>query len=80
MADSFNISIGDLLAVAEKPLNPVYNSLGGPIFEFSISPEFFAAFVAEKDRRAGSGVLIPAHGLAAGTLGGYGNGRHDSSS
>ena len=77
MADTIHVTVGQLLAVAEKPPNLVSDGLRSPILKFSISPEFLAALAAEKNRLAGRGVLVPTDGLSTRTGGADGNARHD---
>lgn len=62
LASVFNITVDDLFALAEKPLDSISDRLSGPIFEFSISPEFLAAFLAEKQRVSGRGFIVPGDG------------------
>lgn len=69
MANTIEIGVEQLFLAAKDSVEPILHGRCRPVFEFTISPEFLAAFRAEKDRRAGGGVLIPTDDFAATAIG-----------
>lgn len=64
MGSVMKITVDELFSAIENPLDAVTSRFHGLTFKLSVSPQFLAAFLAEKNRRSGDSLVIPYDRLA----------------
>jgi hypothetical protein len=59
MAMILRITVDDLFSARGKAINEPLSCGNRPILKFTVSPEFVAAYLAEKRRRISGGSFVP---------------------